>query len=81
MNVMKGVEQTMRGTILDFEALRIHDKAWEEGEAEGRSEGRLEMLFTLVGKGRLTELEASEEIRMPVADFRQRMAEYDRDRA
>lgn len=89
VNVMKGVEQTMRGTILDFEALRIHDKAWEEGEAsgklegrsEGRSEGRLEMLFTLVGKGRLTELEASEEIRMPVADFRQRMAEYDRTHA
>lgn len=68
--ILRGVENTMKGEILEYEAKRIRNT--------GKAEGRSEMLFDLVGKGRLTDLEASEEIKMPIADLQRRMAEYDR---
>lgn len=39
-------------------------------------EGKMEMLFDLVSQGQITDDVASASIRMPVADFKQRMAEY-----
>lgn len=48
----------------------------KEGRNEGRNEGVLTTLFGLVGKGRLTLAEASEEASMPEAVFKAKMAEY-----
>lgn len=48
---------------------------------EGVEDGKLALLFDLVGQGQLTDDVASASIHMSVADFKQRMAEYDRARA
>lgn len=40
--IWKGVNETMGGQVLDYEAKRILNKGREEGRVEGRSEGRVQ---------------------------------------
>lgn len=59
---------------MDYEAKRIRDEGKDMWLAEGEATGRLKMLFNLVCKGRLTDIEASEEVKKPISDFKARMA-------
>ena len=53
----------------------VLDRAEARGEARGKQEGRLEILASLVKKGRLSLTEAAEEANMTPAEF-QSKTEY-----
>ena len=48
--VQKGVENVMRGKILDYEAKTIRNKAIAEGRAAGRAEGKAEGIAETMAK-------------------------------
>jgi len=73
-NVREGVKSVMGGKVLDHEAKRIRN----EGLREGRNEGRLEMLFDLVGDNVLSLEEAAFQAKLTEETFLEKMRSYNR---
>ena len=59
-----------------FDQDRITELYGNERAAEGRAEGMLKIVFSMLKKGRLTETEAAAEVGMSVASFRKAVAEW-----
>lgn len=63
--------EVKRMCITEYNEERVFAQQRDEGRAEGRKEGALEMLISLVKKGLISFTQAAEEAHMTIEEFEQ----------